>query len=60
MEEYICFYNQKWVMTHCVITKAIDYDDAESKFKEYLKVCNVNSIEYDDFYINKMECIDII
>jgi len=35
MDEYVCIYDQEWVMNHCVRTKANNVDEAKDKFIEY-------------------------
>ena len=42
MKTFICFYHQEYIMNHCVKIQALDYDDAETKFRKYLE----NEISY--------------
>jgi len=42
MINFICFYHQEYIMNHCVKIQALDYDDAETKFRKYLE----NEISY--------------
>ena len=34
MKTFICFYHQEYIMTHCVKIQALDYNDAEIKFRD--------------------------
>jgi len=42
MITFICFYYQEYIINHCVKIQALDYDDAETKFRKYLE----NEISY--------------
>jgi len=51
MKEFICFYYQKYIMIHCVKIKALDYNDAEYKFRYHLVENEVGYIDDDKLYI---------
>jgi len=55
MKTYICFYHQEYIMTHCVKIKALDYNDAENKFKSHLIGDKVGYIDDDKLYIEDIE-----
>jgi len=56
MITFICFYHQEYIMNHCVKIKALDYDDAETKFRKYLE----NEISYINDECLLIEDIDEI
>lgn len=45
MKEYICLYNDEFVMIHCVKTKANHIDEAKNKFEVYLKTQAIRYID---------------
>ena len=51
MKTYICFYNQEYIMNHCVKIKALDYMDAEIIFRNHLVENEVGYIDEDKLYI---------
>ena len=59
METFICFYHQEYVMTHCVKIRALNYEDAEDRFKQYLDD-EVAYIDNDNLHIQNLDEIDYI
>jgi len=57
MKIFICFYNQEYIINYCVKIKALDYDDAEDKFRKYLIGNEVGYINENKLYIEDMEKI---
>jgi len=56
MITFICFYHQEYIMNHCVKIQALDYNDAETKFRKYLE----NEISYINDECLLIEDIDEI
>jgi len=48
---FICFYHQEYIMNHCVKIQALDYNDAEIKFRDHLVENEVGYIDEDKLYI---------
>jgi len=60
MKTYICFYNEEYIMNHCVKIQALDYNDAENKFRKHLIENEVEYIDNDKLYIEDIEEIERI
>ena len=52
---FICFYHQEYIMNHCVKIQALDYNDAEYKFREYLEKTDVGYIDDSNLFIKDIE-----
>ena len=55
MKTFICFYNEEYIMTYCVKIQALDYNDAEYKFREYLEKTDVGYIDDSNLFIKDIE-----
>lgn len=52
MDEYVCIYDEKYVMNHCVKLKANNVDDAYKKFVEFLSSeRNISYIDKNNLYL---------
>jgi len=51
MKTFICFYNEEYIMNHCVKIQALDYNDAEYKFRYYLAENKIGYIDEDKLHI---------
>jgi len=52
---FICFYHQEYIMNHCVKIQALDYNNAEIKFRDHLVENEVGYIDEDKLYIENIE-----
>lgn len=58
--EYVCFYNEEYIMNHCIRTLANNLDEAYDKFKKYLEEALRSCFMEDKIYVVNINCIEEI